>query len=268
MIEQDYRLVYRKIKRLTGIDLSYYKGRQVQRRLEAYLRRSGAANWREYLHRLEQDPQEVKALRDYLTINVSCFFRDPHKFQYLREKILPELVRPGGKLHMWSAGCSYGAEAYTLAILGDLTRARWFQVWATDVDRGALTRARAGGPYTDEDVKYVAPDLLKRYFDRRDDGFYVKRTLRRHVVFEEHNLLEDQVTREFDLVLCRNVIIYFSDEAKRKVLTRLVGALRPDGVLFIGGTEVISTALARELGLQSAGISFYRKMAHVMEGVV
>ena len=231
----------------------------MQRRLEAYLKRNGTGSWVEYFRLLERDPQELKAFRDYLTINVSSFFRDPDKFRQLGDRILPGLVREG-KLTMWSAGCSYGAEAYTLAILADMRGVRYYRIWATDVDRGALAHARAGGPYTDDDVRNVPREALRRHFERRSDGLYVRQSLRRHITFEEHNLLEDPVRRQFDLVLCRNVIIYFSEEAKRQVLSLLVSALRPGGVLFLGGTEMIPPALARMLGVQSVGISFYQKI--------
>ncbi|MCD6290416.1 MAG: protein-glutamate O-methyltransferase CheR [Anaerolineae bacterium] len=265
MSDRQYQWVYRKIKETTGIDLSAYKSQQAHRRLDFYLRRSGAKSWAEYFRRVEQNPQELQALRNYLTINVSCFFRDPHKFRQLQERILPRLVQSNGRLDMWSAGCSYGAEAYTLAIIADMMGIRYYRVWATDIDQGALARARAGGPYTREDVKNIAPPLVTKYFDRREDGLYVKPMLRRHVAFEEFNLLEDEARSQFDLVVCRNVIIYFSDEAKRKVLITLTRALRPGGVLFLGGTEVIPSALARALGLRPLEISFYGKVAHVME---
>jgi len=261
MTGQEYVLICRKVKRVTGIDLSCYKSQQMQRRLEAYLRRSGAKSWIEYLRRLDQDADELKAFRDYLTINVSSFFRDPEKFQQLGERILPTLVRPGAELTMWSAGCSHGAEAYTLAMLADAHGIRRYRVWATDIDRGVLSKATAGGPYSEDDVRSVPPALLSRHFERRDSGLYIKPTVRSRVIFYEHNLLEDDVDRQFDLVVCRNVIIYFSDEAKRKALINLAKALRPGGVLFLGGTEVIPPALAHMLGLQSVGISFYGKLA-------
>lgn len=259
MTGQEYALLCRQIRQMTGIDLSAYKSQQMQRRLDAYLKRSGMNSWAEYLHQLAHNPKELRAFRDYLTINVSSFFRDPEKFWQLGDELLPRLIRFGSELTMWSAGCSYGAEAYSLAMVAETCGIRRYHVWGTDIDLGALERAQAGGPYTAEDVKTVPPDLLKKYLEPRAEGWYVRPLLRQRVTFSEHNLLEDKVGRAFDLVVCRNVIIYFSDDAKQRALSRLVEALRPGGILFIGGTEVIPIPFARQLGLQTVGISFYRK---------
>lgn len=260
MTEQEYALICRHVKRAIGIDLTAYKSQQMQRRLDAYLRRSGAKDWPDYLRRLDRDGQEQASLRNYLTINVSSFFRDAEKWQQLSERILPGLTRPGATLTMWSAGCSIGAEPYTLAILAELRGMRRYEVWATDIDRGVLAIARAGGPYTDEDLKNAPEGVVRRFFDRRPDGLYVKPALRDRVSFAEFNLLEDRADRLFDLIVCRNVIIYFTDLAKQKVLMSLAQSLRPGGVLFIGGTEVIPATLARALDLQAVGISFYSRM--------
>ena len=266
MTGQEYAFLYHQLRRITGIDLSAYKSQQMQRRLDAYLKRSGAKNWAEYLHRLERNPQELRAFRDYLTINVSSFFRDPERFWQLGDELLPRLVRLGTELTIWSAGCSYGAEAYSLAMLAEMHGIRRYRVWGTDVDLGALDKAQAGGPYTAEDVKNVPQELLQKYLELRADGWYVRPSLRQRVTFGEHNLLENEIERSFDLVVCRNVMIYFSDEAKQRALNHLVKALRPGGILFIGGTEVIPIPLARQLGLQTVGISLYRKEEQLSRG--
>ncbi|GAB4558656.1 MAG: protein-glutamate O-methyltransferase CheR [Anaerolineae bacterium] len=261
MTDQEFIYVNQQIRRTLGIDLSYYKGQQMRRRLDAYLRRSGAPSWADYFRRLSRDTEEQRRLRDYLTINVSSFFRDPEKFQELEQKIFPLIVRRGEPFRMWSAGCSHGAEAYSLAMLAESNSIRPYEVWATDIDRSILIKARTGGPYSGDDVKTVPPLFMRRYFELHQGQYYVKEALRRHVVFEEHNLLEAvSVQAPFDLVVCRNVIIYFSEEAKQRVLRHLVAAMRPGGVLFLGGTEVIAPAVARSLGLRSVGISFYQKM--------
>ncbi|MCS7220755.1 MAG: protein-glutamate O-methyltransferase CheR [Anaerolineae bacterium] len=268
MTGQEYAFLCRQIREITGIDLSAYKSQQMQRRLDAYLKRSGARGWAEYLRRLTQDPKELRAFRDYLTINVSSFFRDPEKFRRLGDELLPQLMHFGSELTMWSAGCSYGAEAYSLAMVAEMREIRRYHVWGTDIDLSALERAQAGGPYTAEDVKNVPSDLRKKYLELRAEGWYVRPSLRQRVTFSEHNLLEDEIGQSFDLVVCRNVIIYFSDAAKQRALSHLVRALRPGGILFVGGTEMIPFPLARQLGLQAVGISFYRKEEQLGRGVL
>jgi chemotaxis protein methyltransferase CheR len=262
MEEYEYSFVKHKVRKLTGVDLNCYKSQQVQRRLNVYLLRSGYANWARFFREIQDDPEEQSKLKDYLTINVSAFFRDPEKFAYLREDILPQLLRNHPRLRVWSAGCSLGHEPYSLAIaLAEATGLYCrHPILATDIDHSALKRAQAGGPYSAEELVNVPPDLLERYFraDGSHDGqYYVIDALRRKVTFRHHDLLADPFETNFDLIVCRNVVIYFTKEAKRKVHQRFHDALRPGGVLFVGGTEVVSQA--QSIGLELSGISFYAR---------
>jgi SAM-dependent methyltransferase len=133
------------------------------------------------------------------------------------------------------------------------------RILATDLDRSVLERARAGGPYAAGEVASVPPVLLHRYFTLRADGYYVVEGLRRQVDFRQHNLLSDSFGSSFDLIVCRNVVIYFTNEAKDRLYRRFCQALRPGGVLFVGGTEIIPKA--SDIGFETAGISFYRRTA-------
>jgi chemotaxis protein methyltransferase CheR len=143
---EQYGIIKTSIKRLLNIDLTYYKDEQMRRRLDSWLIRSGAQNWDVYLHRLSSDSVELRKFRDYLTINVSEFFRDPERWQALRTQVLPDLLKealrtnpPRGGLRIWSAGCSIGPEPYTLAILLDeIAPGRDHTIVATDLDQGAL----------------------------------------------------------------------------------------------------------------------------------
>lgn len=255
----EHALIKREVLKLTGVDLNHYKTAQMQRRLQAYLKRSGFADWPSFFRALRSDPTALEKFKAYLTINVSSFFRDAVRFRYLHERILPELLRERAKLRVWSAGCSRGQEPYSLAILlTELTGPhRRHYILATDIDRPALQWARAGGPYTAEEVKDVPPAWLQRYFVQRDDGYWVTDALKRKVQFREHNLLSDPYEKDFDLIVCRNVVIYFTAEVKQELYRRFRDALRPGGVFFVGGTEIVLNA--RELGLEMAGISFYRR---------
>jgi chemotaxis protein methyltransferase CheR len=160
---------------------------------------------------------------------------------------------------VWSAGCSRGHEPYSLAILlAEVTGfyCRHF-ILATDIDRSALQQAQAGGPYSADDVTNVSLALLQRYFRTHDDGFYVLEKLQRKVTFQQHNLLADPFESGLDLIVCRNVVIYFTPEIKDRLYKNFHDALRPGGVLFVGGTEVLSKASAQ--GFDMVGISFYRR---------
>ena len=261
MEPSEYSYVRREILSLTGVDLTCYRTQQVQRRLRTYLVRSGHENWSSFFREKRGDRGGLRELKDYLTINVSSFFRDPDKYNYLGSRILPELARDGARLRVWSAGCSRGQEAYTLAMVlrGGLAGLRTHDILATDLDRTALDVARAGGPYDDNDVANVRPDLLRRYFDCDESGYWVKDDLRHGIRFCHGNLLSEQFGQGYDLIVCRNVVIYFTAEVKDWVYRRFHQALRPGGVLFVGGTEIIPSWAG--IGFESVGISFYRRRA-------
>jgi chemotaxis protein methyltransferase CheR len=265
MEAHEYTFVRTKILKLTGVDLSCYKTAQMQRRLNTFLLRSGYANWPAFFRAIRDDEGKLNELRDYLTINVSYFMRDLAKFEALQKTILPELLRGRIKLQVWSAGCSRGHEPYSLAILlAELTGPyRPHQILATDIDRSALAWAQTGGPYSAEEMANLSPDLLARYFDRSHEGLCCNRRLQTKITFRYHDLLAEPAPRPlsgqegFDLIVCRNVVIYFTPEHKRELYRRLYDALRPGGVLFIGGTEVISRA--SDLGFEAMEMSFYRR---------
>ncbi len=262
MIEaREYVFIKRKIFNLTGVDLSCYKTPQVQRRLKTYLIRSGYTDWHRFFRDIQNDSLAVSNLKDYLTINVSSFFRDTEKFDYLRDTILPELLHGHRKLRIWSAGCSKGHEPYSLAMmLSEATGLyRQHYILATDIDRSALNHTEAGGPYTEEEVSKLPPSFLERYFRLADDGYYVIDKLPRRLTIRYQNLLSDPFEDNFDLIVCRNVVIYFTTEVKERLYRRFHQSLRQGGILFVGGTEVIPRVT--DVGFETAGISFYRRNA-------
>ena len=257
MDTNEYEFIKREIKQLTGVDLNSYKAQQMQRRLGSYLQRSGQPNWKSFFTAVRTSPEQVDALKDFLTINVSAFFRDPEKFNYLTTKILPGLLEGRPNLRIWSAGCSRGHEPYTLAmILSEMTGSyRRHYILATDLDRTTLNWA--GGPYNADDVVNVSPSVLSRYFTKKSDGYYVVDQLRQHITFKPQNLLTDPFEDRFDLIVCRNVVIYFTPEVKAELYERFGRSLVPGGVLFVGGTEIIPKYA--DIGFVTAGIGFYRR---------
>lgn len=266
MTDQEYTYLKEKILRLTGIDLDNYKSQQMRRRLEGFISRAPETEMAPFCKLLEKDPAALKKLRDFLTINVSEFLRDTPQFDTLKSRILPELLQRGANLSIWSAGCSMGAEPYSIAILLDqLDPKGSHRVLGTDLDEKVLVRARAGGPYSEADVKNVSRALRLKYFTSFEEGYRVNDALRRRVEFRQHNLLRDPFPVGFDLVVCRNVVIYFTEEAKDKLYRGFWSALKPEGVFFIGGTETLLDAA--KLGFNRLCTSFYGKAGPVARTV-
>jgi chemotaxis protein methyltransferase CheR len=240
----------------TGIDLDCYKGTQMERRLQTIMRRVGVTELSAYARLLATNPVRLKEFQDFLTINVSEWLRNPEKFDELQRVILPDLLKRSPRLKVWSAGCSNGSEPYSVAMmLDEMDPLGRHLIMATDLDEEILKVARAG-VYSDKDIRSVMPARRSRYFQQEGDRFAVKPDLRARVQFERQNLLRDPFPTDVDLILCRNVVIYFTEEAKDELYQRFHRALRPGGILFVGGTE--SLLRARELGYASVSPFFYR----------
>jgi len=177
----------------------------------------------------------------------------------LGHKILPMLLKTRSPLKIWSAGCAHGAEPYSIAMLLAEMTAPWQRhyILATDVDQTALELAQAGGPYSVEEVRTITPYFLAKYFKQTAEGYMVSDRLRSMVDFRVHDLLSDPFDSDFDLIVCRNVVIYFTDSAKDSLYQRFYDALRPGGIFFVGGTEIISRS--REIGFANIAISFYQR---------
>jgi chemotaxis protein methyltransferase CheR len=221
--------------------------------------RVGAKTPEQFWNWLRADPDRMRPFVDKVAINVSELFRNPDKFEQLQNTILPELLASRRPLRVWSAGCSYGAEAYSVAmLLHELSPNSTHTILGTDIDHSILERA-ADPRFTKEDVRHVT-EFRKRVFLDSDDGFYrPKPVIRRYVTFRKHDLLHDPFGREYDLILCRNVVIYFADEAKDRLYREFLRALRYGGVLFVGSTERILQS--KEIGFESQVPFFYRRPA-------
>ncbi|KAA3648421.1 MAG: protein-glutamate O-methyltransferase CheR [Chloroflexi bacterium] len=270
MDQGTYSTIKRSVKDILAIDLDHYREIQMQRRLDSWLARSNSTNWDDYFQVVQSTDEERDRFRAYLTINVSSFFRDTKHWDSLRETIMPELInqaeRDGDPLKIWSAGCSTGEEAYSLAILmQEIAGSLPFHILASDLDQKALESAQAGGPYNEKDIENVSAEQQQRFFETRDGKYYIKPSLKKFIDFEELNLIHDTFERETDLILCRNVIIYFTHETKQKLFRKFHEALKPGGALFLGGTEFIPKP--GEIGFDNWGVSVYRKPASVLAGV-
>ncbi len=268
MDEVTYSKIKVNAKKLLNIDLNQYKSEQMQRRLDSWLVRCGMATWDEYIKLISSNDKELSKFRDYLTINVSEFFRDQDRWTTLKTKVMPDLIKqalgrtnpsPRGALRIWSAGCSNGSEPYSLSILLDELSSikSGHYLLGTDLDRSILAKARARGPYTAEDTRNVSASQRSQYFDAGGPPYFVKEAVAKRVTFKEHNLLLDSFEKDFDMIVCRNVIIYFTVEAKAELYKKFHSSLRPGGILFLGGTEIIPRP--NEIGFINMGGSYYQK---------
>ena len=247
------------VRRLTGIDLLQYKRGQMERRIRSFAATRGETDLRRYLMRISGDEAEREAFLDRVTINVSQLWRNPTEWESLARDVLPELLR-GGRASIWSAGSSYGAEAYTIAALClEISRTARVQVFGTDIDPRMVEKARVGA-FSAADARTAPATALDRFFDRTPDGFVAKPELRAMTSFETGDLLRMPFPRSrYDLVCCRNTVIYFTDEVRDELHMRLVTSIRPGGYFLIGSTERVSRP--QEAGLEVIRPFLYRRVS-------
>ena len=258
MDEKDWAEFKKKLKSKTEIDLDLYKEPQMKRRIGNLVTRSSAKTFVEYFDTVVKDKDEFAAFIEYLTINVSEFYRTPDKFAKLETDVIPDLLKRAPKLNIWSAGCSIGAEPYSLSmIMKEMTPGKRHRILATDLDIEILAKAKKG-IYLENEIKSLSPERRQKYFDKvGDDKYAVKEDIKSCIEFKRHNLLKDPFEKDFDLILCRNVVIYFTEEAKDELYTRFFEALKPGGILFVGATEAILNF--RKMGYTSYQPFFYQR---------
>jgi chemotaxis protein methyltransferase CheR len=254
----DYIAFCEGVRRLAQLDLLQYRRGQMERRVRTFAQRRGAAVLADYLALLEREREELDRFLDRVTINVSQLWRNPAQWRLLAATVLPELNAQSGRIRAWSAGGSYGAEAYTLAAVArEVVSTARVEILGSDIDPRMVARAREGF-FSEDDARDAPRASLERWFDRVSGGWKAKQDLARLVRFEVANLLTMNVPREaYDVVLCRNVVIYFTADVRDALHGRLVQSLRPGGYLVIGSTERV-TAPA-ELGVQLVHPFVYRK---------
>lgn len=232
----------------TGHDFSFYKRNTLYRRIERRMVIHQVSHLAKYVRFLEENPHELDLLFKELLIGVTNFFRDPEAFKALKEHALPLILKSksrNGTIRVWIPGCSTGEEAYSVAItivecldhLKQLGHVK-VQVFATDIDKDAVDRARQG-LYLPTIMGDVSPERLQRFFVKDDHGYRVSKQIREMIVFAPQNLIMDPPFTKLDLLCCRNLLIYFTAELQRKILPLFHYTLNPGGVLFLGSSETI-----------------------------
>lgn len=254
----DYEYFKKAVFDLTSIDLNAYKEKQMKRRIDTLIAKNGVVGYDKYVQVLKTDKTRFEEFVNYLTINVSEFYRNPDQWQLLDKEIFPELLNRFGKnLKIWSAACSTGDEPYSLVMA--LTRhlpLNQIKILATDIDKQVIAKAKVG-LYGEKSLVGVPADLKAKYFTKIGPSYQIAQEIKDRVEFKESNLLEDLYPSSCDLIVCRNVLIYFTEEAKEEIYRKFEKALKPGGILFIGSTEQIINY--REIGYERKNSFFYIK---------
>src|SRR3954470_3501047 len=234
------------LKRSRGFDFSVYKKTTLSRRIEKRMANAQVATFAEHQDYLEVNAREFTELFNTILINVTSFFRDAPAWEFLATDVVPQLLdsRPDDvPLRVWSAGCASGEEGYTAAmVLAEALGADAFKsrvkIYATDLDDEALAEARHG-VYPGDALKAVPPPLIDKYFEPTTRGLAFRPDLRRSIIFGRNDLVADAPISRIDLLLCRNVLMYFTPEAQAQILERFNFALNPTGFLFLGKSEML-----------------------------
>ena len=244
---------------LTKIDLNAYKEKQMKRRIDTLISKNNIKTYKEYVALLKKDKDKFEQFVNFLTINVSEFYRNPEQWQFLDREVFPALVKNFGKsLKIWSAACSTGDEPYSLVMaLSKHVPLNQIRIIATDIDKQVLDKARMG-LYNEKSIASVPTEFKRQYFTRVGSSYQISDAIKRQVDFKEHNLLKDAYPSGCHLIVCRNVLIYFTEEAKEEIYKKVNSALVKDGILFIGSTEQIMNY--KELNFKRNQSFFFQKI--------
>lgn len=255
----DYEYFKKEVFTLTKIDLSSYKEKQMKRRIDTLIAKHKIVGYDKFIKTMKEDKLVFDDFVNYLTINVSEFYRNPEQWVLMDKQIIPELIEKFGKnLKIWSAACSTGDEPYSLVMaLSKHIPLNQIKIIATDIDKQVIEKAKSG-LYNEKSIAAVPDDLKKKYFTKLGPSFQISNEIKSRVEFRQHNLLKDSYIDKCDLIVCRNVLIYFTEEAKDEVFRKFNSALKSKGILFIGSTEQIMNY--KEINFNRKNSFFYEKI--------
>ena len=254
----DYNFFKKEILALTAIDLDCYKEQQMKRRIDTLISKHKIAGYDKYIEGLRTDKELFDEFVNYITINVSEFYRNPEQWALMDKDVFPELIKKFGKnLKIWSAACSTGDEPYSLVMaLSKHLPLNNIKIFATDLDKQVIAKAKVG-VYSEKSIASVPDEMKKKYFTQVGPSYKIADEIKERVEFKEHNLLKDTYPTDCHLIVCRNVLIYFTEEAKEEVFRKFNKSLVKGGVLFIGSTEQIINY--KEIGYDRKNSFFYQK---------
>ncbi len=254
---RDYELFKDNVYKKTGINLSLYKEKQMKRRLSSLANRNGYNDFGSYFKAIDTDRELFNEFVNYLTINVSEFYRNPDQWKVVEGEILPQLLKKKKSLKIWSAACSTGEEPYSMVmLLSKFMPLNKIKIIATDIDQEAINKAK-NGVYQEKSLKNLPKSFIDDYFTSKDGIYQIKDEIKQRVEFKKHNLLKDKYFDGCDLIVCRNVLIYFTEEAKSEIYKNFSKSLNDEGYLFVGSTEQI--IMPNKYNLKSLKTFFYGK---------
>jgi chemotaxis methyl-accepting protein methylase len=270
--DKEFGFLLEKIMRNTNIDFSQYRPQVLKRRIEHRLHLARCVNYWDYIMLLNRDTREYDRLIECLTIKVSEFFRDPSVFEILGDVIIPEVIshkqdRGDKKIRAWSCGAAFGQEAYSLAILfcealGTRLDDFDIRILATDIDKNALEEA-PWGSFDQRTLRKMKPHVLFKYFtkfqDRNAERYVISDRARSLVSFKRHDAISNHLNSNMDLVLCRNLLIYFQKKLQEKALGNVHAALNPGGILILGKTETLPQQMLDHFEVVDLRERIYRK---------
>jgi chemotaxis protein methyltransferase CheR len=247
-----------KVLSMTKIDLSSYKEKQMRRRIDSLVSRNNCKSYDEYVDLLKKDTAVFDEFINFLTINVSEFYSNPDQWELLHNEYFPYLMgKFGKKLKIWSAACSTGEEPYSLVMaLSRFIPLSDIHIIATDIDKQVIAQAKTG-LYSEKSIKNVPDDLKSKYFTKVGSSYQISDEIKRCVEFKTHDLLRDPYLKDMDMIVCRNVLIYFTEEAKEEIYRKFYAALKDQAILFIGSTEQVMDY--KEIGYVRRNSFFYQK---------
>ncbi|MCM1044679.1 MAG: protein-glutamate O-methyltransferase CheR [Candidatus Gastranaerophilales bacterium] len=254
----DYEYLKKEVLALTSVDLNAYKEKQMKRRIDTLISKHKIEGYDKYVQALKTEQAMFEEFINYITINVSEFYRNPEQWQYMDQTIIPELIKKFGKnLKIWSAACSTGDEPYSLVMaLSRHIPMNQIKILATDLDKQVIAKAKVG-LYAEKSVAAVPEDLKKKYFTKVGPSYKISDEIKARVEFKEHNLLKDTYPSDCHMIVCRNVLIYFTEEAKDEVFRKFNKNLAKGGIMFIGSTEQIINY--KEIGYERKSSFYYEK---------
>lgn len=244
-------------KKNLQMDLDGYKEKQLQRRIFNVMSNHDVKNLTEYMRYMEKNAEARLELKNYITINVTEFFRNPELFNALKNQVMTNLATTFNSLKCWSAACSNGSEPYSLAMLFDEENIKLKQkILATDIDPIILSKAKQG-LYAKNELKNIDQIKLDTYFTEKEAKFEINPNIKQQIQFKEHDLLQSKFEKDFHLIICRNVTIYFKPETRDELYQKFYDSLLPGGLFFTGATETINQP--EKFGFKKIDSFIYKK---------
>ena len=262
--DSEYALYRDLIYAESGITFTPTNRSILESRLKERLRERNVTSVTTYFDKIKTDKEELKGFLDSITTNLTRFFRNQAQFDALEKHVVPDLInnikKIPGSIRIWSAGCSTGEEPYTIAmLLTEILPKNWtYDILASDISLKCLMTAKEGF-YSESRIVGIPDSYLAKYFTKVDGGFKILPSIQAKIKFDYHNLKNDSGQRNFDVVFCRNVIIYFDEVAQTAVMSRFWDAMAAKSFLFIGHSESLFGMDTKFEFLKTEWATLYRK---------